>query len=340
MNQMYYYEVKSRWDALAKPIDGLGEFEELVCKMGAIQEDIKVPMDPAVLLVFCADNGIIEEGVSQSDDFVTYAVAKALGEGNSTANQMAKRENIDVIPVNVGIKREVDFPGIQNRLIKNGTNNFLKQPAMTEIEMIEAIEAGRATVAQMAEQGYKVILLGEMGIGNTTTSAAVLAALMGVPAKECCGRGAGLDDAGLARKIQVIDEAIAMYDLDHASPEEVLRTVGGLDIAAIAGAIMEASKRKIPVISDGLITGVAALLVRRMGVEAWEDVIFSHNGKETGIAAILEEFGTKAVIGGNMALGEGTGAIIFYSALKTAKALYDGAHVFADIAVDPYERKV
>ena len=333
-----YEKIKTNWDNLAKPIDGLGEFEDVLSKIGAIQQDEKISLSPATLLIFIADNGVIEEGVTQSGNEVTYEVAKALGKGISTVSHMASTSGMSVLPVNIGIKIDGDIEGVENRAIANGTKNFVKEPSMTEEDMHKAIETGKEYVRRLSEDGCKIIALGEMGIGNTTTSAAVLAGLKKLSGKEVCSMGAGLSSEGLQKKIQVVDLAVKKYDLHNQTPYEILRTVGGFDIAALTGVILEAYKHNIPVISDGFITGVAALLAYRIDENVKESIVFSHSGRENGMKYIFEEFLVKPVISANMALGEGTGTCIFLSAAKCALSVYEGNTQFSDINTEKYTR--
>jgi len=333
-----YEKIKKNWDNLAKPIDGLGEFENVLSRIGAIQGSEKIDLSKAALLVFISDNGIVDEGVSQSTSEVTYEVAKALGNGTSTVCHMAKAAGMDVIPVDVGIKHDGEIPGVIYSRVKSGTENFAEKPAMTEEELNWAISAGRECVLKLKEKGYTLIALGEMGIGNTTTSAAVLAGLKALDGKDVCSRGAGLDDAGLKNKINIVDYAIMKYGIRNMNLVDILRHVGGFDILALIGAILEAYECNIPIISDGFITGVAALAAKKFKPEVKDCIIFSHSGREKGMQVILNEFDAKPVISADMALGEGTGTCIFLSAAKCALSVYEGNTQFADINIENYER--
>lgn len=337
-NEELYKKIKSNWDNLSKPLDGLGEFETVLSRIGAIQGSENIALFPATLLIFIADNGIIEEGVSQSRSNVTYEVAKALGKNISTVCHMANSAGMNIVNVNVGMKEKSKIEGVDDRCITSGTNNFLIEPAMSESDMNKAINIGKEYVCKLKEEGVKVIALGEMGIGNTTTSAAVLAGLKKLSADKVCSRGAGLSDEGLIKKIEVVDKAIKKYDLYNLTPTEILRCVGGLDIAALMGVYLMASELSVPVISDGFITSVAALLAKRVDDSVADIVIFSHNAKENGIKFILDEFNAKPVINANMALGEGTGTCIFMAAAKCALSVYEGGTHFEDININKYER--
>lgn len=337
-NEELYKKIKKNWDNLAKPIDGLGEYENILSKIGAVQGDESIALSPATLLVFIADNGIIEEGVSQSGSEVTYEVAKALGMGMSTVNHMARSCGINVVPVNVGIKHPGEIKGVENKCVINGTRNFKEEPAMTIDEVENALDIGRECVRQLKSEGTKIIALGEMGIGNTTTSAAVLAGLLNLNGEEVCSKGAGLSNDSLQKKIKIVDQAKEKYNLSELSPLEILRYVGGLDLAALVGAILEANEQNLPVISDGFITGVAALTAYYIEPSARDIIFFSHAGRESGMHYIFDVFEVSPVITADMALGEGTGACIFLASLKCAHSVYSGNTQFSDINIDNYER--
>lgn len=333
-----YGKIKQNWDNLAKPIDGLGEFEDVLSRIGACQKNEEIDLENIALLIFIADNGIVEEGVSQSSYEVTYEVAKALGNGSSTVCHMARTAGMKVVPVNVGIKQKGDIPGVENRCVRNCTADFLKEPAMTPEDVKAAMDIGREYVRKLTSEGITVIALGEMGIGNTTTSAAVIAGMKNLSGRQVCSRGAGLSDSGLIHKINVVDEAINRYNLHSLNPLEILTLVGGLDVAALTGAILEAARLNVAVISDGFITGTAALIAKSIETDSCECVIFSHSGREHGMEYILSDFDARPVISADMALGEGTGTCIFVSAAKCALSVYHGNTQFNDINIDNYKR--
>ncbi len=339
INENYYKRIRKNWDDLAKPLDSLGYFEETLSRMGAILSDEGIGIEKATLAVLIADNGIIAQGISQSDESVTTNVAKAIAQGNSSVCHMAKQANVKVLPFNVGMKEELKISGINNEfLVSNGTNDFSVKPAMSMEQVEQAINNGKSIISRIYDDGDRVVLLGEMGIGNTTTSTAVIASLLGLEAKDICGRGAGLSDEGLEKKKKIIDTAINKYDLYRADPIEVLRTVGGYDIAAMVGIILEAIELKIPIILDGLITTAAALVAYKIDSRVSDVIFFSHKGREKGIEKVAKVFKQVPVIDGSLALGEGTGAVIYYSCLKTALSLYSGHTLFEDMSIDKYKR--
>ena len=313
-NKEFYDLMKSNLDAIAKPLDSLGDFEETIARMGAVLKDEAVNIDRAALIVFCSDNGIIEEGVSQSKEDVTYRVASLLGKRQSSVCHMAKNAGVDVFPVNLGVKQTQKIPGVDGCLyISPGTKNFLREPAMNEAQCKLAMEAGASYIEGLVNKGYTCFLLGEMGIGNTTTSTAVIYGLLGENLSKICGRGAGLSDKGLKKKKAVIKEAYEKYDLQNRTPLEILTCVGGYDIAAMVGAILKASQLSYPVILDGLITAAAALIATKIDKNSLDILFASHKGKERGVERVFSQLNLKPVIDANLALGEGTGAVLFYN---------------------------
>ena len=201
-------QVQENWDAVAKPLDGLGAFEALTAKIGAALGTADFDLTKKAVIVMCADNGIVAEGVSQSGQEVTAAVAASMGKQASSVGKMAKSIGADVFPVDIGINSTEKIDGLLDQKIRSGTRDFLMEPAMTEAETLAAIEVGMELVRRFKAEGYSLLATGEMGIGNTTTSSAVAAALSGCAVEEITGRGAGLSDAGLLRKRQVIAEAL------------------------------------------------------------------------------------------------------------------------------------
>lgn len=332
-------KVCKNWDSIAKPIDGMGRFEAITAQIGAITGTDKIDIRKKAVIIMCADNGIVEEGVSQSGQEVTAAVAESMGKRRSSVGRMAEAVGADTIPVDIGINGQKQIPGVVHRKICCGTGNFIKQPAMTDQEALAAIAVGVDIVYNCKERGYRLLATGEMGIGNTTTSSAVAAALLKCRVEKVTGRGAGLSDRGLMRKKQVIAEAIEKYDLYHADAMTVLCTVGGLDIAGHVGVCIGGAVCHIPIVLDGVISMVAALVAERIfpGVKAY--LIPSHKGKEPAVEMIAKELRLEPVIDANLALGEGTGAVMMFSLLDMALRVYEDRTTFADIQIEQYKRQ-
>lgn len=333
-----YQEIKSRWDAVAKPLDSLGDFEPLLSRIGAINRDLSLDIRKKAVIAMCADNGIVEEHISQSGQEVTAKVAAAMGKKTSSVCRMAAVAGAEVIPVDIGINQKEEITGVLPRKVAYGTKNFLKEPAMTEDENLQAIETGMELVKTCKKEGYRLLATGEMGIGNTTTSSAVAAALLSCGAEEITGKGAGLSDAGLQHKIEVIRQGIKRHDLQSHETFRILSTVGGLDIAGMTGVFIGGAVYHMPIVIDGVISAVAALTAERLVPGVKDYVIPSHKSREPAAARILEELGVRPVIDAGMALGEGTGAVLMFGLLDIACAIYEEQITFADFDMEPYQR--
>ena len=245
---------------------------------------------------------------------------------------------MDTIPVDIGINEKEQITGVLNRKIRRGTGNFSKGPAMTKEETVRAIFAGIEIVEECKKKGYQILATGEMGIGNTTTSSALAAALLKCEADEVTGRGAGLCDEKLQCKKKIITEAVKKYKLYEAEPLTVLQTVGGLDIAGLVGVCIGGGVFHIPIVLDGVISMVAALLSERIVQGTIRYLIPSHKGKEPAVEKLMKELKLEPVIDGQMALGEGTGAVMMLSLLDIALCVYRERTLFSDIKVEQYER--
>ena len=327
---------RARWDGLAKPLGSLGALEDAVTKIAALTGSADVRLSRRTLLVFCADNGVVARGVSQSGPDVTTAVASALGRGVSTVNYMARAAGCAVRPVDMGV---LDFPGcdgVLDRRVRNGTGDITLGPAMTREECVSAIETGAELVRERRDAGDDILLLGEMGIGNTTTSCAVIGAFLGLPAAEIAGRGAGLSQAGLERKIDAIDLALRVNRPDPDDPVDVLQKVGGLDLAALCGAVLGGALYGVPILLDGFITNVSALCAVRLCPGAGKALLASHVSAEPAARKVLTELSLEPLICAGLRLGEGSGAMAALPLLDQALAVYHSGHTFGHLGIDAY----
>ena len=336
---------KAKWDGIAKPIDGLGSFEEIICRIAAVQENVIPAVDRKAHIIMCSDNGIFEEGVSQTSQKVTRDVAELMGQRKSSVGMMAEGYPIDMFVYDIGINSETTPEGVINAKVRKGTENFLKKPAMEEAECLAAVRTGIDAVKACKGKGYQIISTGEMGIANTTTSTALLCALKGLSPKDFTGKGAGLTDSGLKNKIQVIEKGIRLYrednDQEITSKEnvfEIVRSLGGLDIAGLTGVFIGGAIYHIPIVIDGVISAVAALVAERLVPGCRDYMLASHMGREQGMKVVLEELSLKPVIHADLALGEGTGAILLFPMLDMAMSLYRSGTSFGDTDIDQYER--
>lgn len=327
-------QAKKQWNSIAKPLHSLGKLEEHIIRIAGITGDPDVKIEEKALIVMCADNGVVEEGVTQTGQEVTAIVAENFLSGETSAAIMCKKAGARILPIDIGMAGKTKVPDYK---VACGTRNFAKEPAMTREQALQSILTGVRIVEEQKKAGVALLATGEMGIGNTTTSSAVLAALLQIDSEKVTGRGAGLTSAGLSRKIQVIRQALALHKPDANDPVDVLAKVGGFDIGGLAGVYLGAAKMRLPVLIDGFISGTAALLACRLCPEAKEYMIASHKSKEPGMQILLEALGLSASLDCDMCLGEGTGAVAFFPVLDMAAAVYRQMSTFADIQVEEYQ---
>ncbi len=327
---------KEKWDHVAKPLNSLGSMEEMIIRIAGIQQTEEVSLTPRCALVFCGDHGVVAEGVTQSTSEVTALVARSIAEGTANVNLMASAARTDVYAVDMGMTNHVDHPGIIRLEQTDGTENMALQPAMTYEQAEEAVRRAAQLVGDMKKKGYRVIATGEMGIGNTTASSAIACTLLSLPAEKMTGRGAGLSDEGLKRKISAIDRALRINSPNPDDPMDVLAKVGGYEIAGMTGAFLGGMLHRVPVVIDGVISAVAALLAMRICPAAKEFMLPSHMSREPAGRLIMEALGLEPVIHAGMALGEGTGAVMLFPMLDMAERVYKGTHTFDDLGMEAY----
>ncbi|SET03420.1 nicotinate-nucleotide--dimethylbenzimidazole phosphoribosyltransferase [[Clostridium] polysaccharolyticum] len=329
---------KEHWDHIGKPIEGLGKLEDLIIQIAGIQGTEQVNIEKKAVVVMCSDNGVVEEGVTQTDQEVTALVTENFGKGIASVNVMAKASGAYVFPVDIGVARDINQEGVLNKKIAYGTKNMAKGPAMTKEQAIRAIQTGFELVQMLKEEGFSIIGTGEMGIGNTSTSSAIISVLLDVPVETVTGPGAGLSKDGVRHKIDVIKEAIALNQPKKEEPLDVLCKVGGLDIAGLTGVFLGGAIAQIPIVMDGVISLAAALLARAIDENAISYMIPSHLGKEPAMQLAMKELGLDPIIHGNLALGEGTGTTLLFPMLDLAMSVYNQNKTFSDIHVEEYHR--
>lgn len=325
----------AHWAACAKPLGGLGLLEPMIEEIAALTGSADVRLQERTLLVFCADNGVVAEGVSQTGSEVTAVVARQLGAGNSTACRMAAVARCKVLAVDMGILNPPELPGVFNARVANGTGNIALGPAMTREQAAEAVLQGIKMARLQKEAGARLLAAGEMGIGNTTTATAVTCALLGLDPGTVTGRGAGLSDAGLVRKVEAIRRALAVNQPDTQDALDVLAKVGGLDLAGLCGLFLGGALYRVPVLMDGVITAAAALCAVRLCPAAAKAVFASHCSAEPCGRLLLKALHKAPLITAGMHLGEGTGALAAIPLLDMALAVYHGA-TFADYGMQAY----
>ena len=325
----------AHWASLAKPLGGLGALETLLEEAAALTGTAQLDFSRRAVLVLCADNGVVAQGVSQTDQSVTRAVAENLAARRTSVCQMAKTARCEVVPVDMGMAGD-SVPGVVNCRIAAGTQDFTQGPAMTRAEAIDAIAAGIALVRTQKAQGVQLLATGEMGIGNTTTACAVASVLLGRDPAALVGRGSGLSNAAFLKKIQVLHKAVARNHPDPADPVGVLASVGGLDLAALCGLCLGGAFVRLPVLLDGFIADAAALCAVRLCPAAGDALLASHVSAEPGAKAILEGLGLSAPLCAGLRLGEGSGAVMALPLLDMALAVYHSGHTFGALGIDAY----
>ncbi len=326
---------KRQWDAVSKPIDSFGELENIHAKIAAIQSFESPDFYNSRLIVCCGDHGIVEEGVTQTEQDVTRICATNIGRGLTTAGTMASSMDIDILAVDVGINYAKEVPYTLNRRVKYGTCNFLKQPAMSVEEFSRAVQVGMDLVKDSKDEGYNLIYLGEMGIGNTTSASVVAGYLLDLSAEAVCGRGAGLDDEGFSRKRAVVSMALGMYS--GLSPVEICSNFGGLELAAMTGVIIGGGLYKVPIVIDGMLSMVSALVADRLIENAKDYIIGSHVSKEPVSKKLASKLNLTPIIDANMAVGEGAGAMMLASMLRLTDYVFHNALKFEESGVEQYK---
>ena len=325
---------KAHWDGIAKPLDGLGKLETAVIRIAGVTGSEAVSLERRTVLVLCADNGSGAEGVTQTDASVTAVMARRILERRSSVCLMAKTAHADVIPVDLGMLSRVE--GVRDLHVASGTANMTKGPAMTEAQCLRAIENGILLAKERKAAGDLILVTGEMGIGNTSTSSAIAAVLLDLPVETVTGRGAGLSDAGLLRKRDAIRRAIERNRPDPSDAFDVLMKLGGFDLAGLVGLYIGAAAERIPILIDGLPSSVAAMVAARLVPNAKTAMLASHCSKEPVAQAILKDLGLAAILYADMKLGEGTGAVCMLPLLDMALSVYNGSVSVSETGIEPY----
>lgn len=336
LDEIQMKEAKHRQDYLVKPPGSLGRLEDISVKIAGIYGKVKTPIEKFAIAIMCADNGVVEEGVASAPQSVTLAQTINFTRRLTGVGTMAKHFDIPLLVVDVGVAMEIpdslytdemldennQIPKrIVNRRFENGTRNLAKEDAMTREDAIRAILVGIDSVKAIKDSGADAFGVGEMGIGNTTSSSAVLCALTDLSAEDIVGRGGGLKDEGLRKKIDVVGNASRRciennYDVIH-----ILASVGGYDICAMTGAFLGAGIYRIPVVVDGVISIVAALVAKELAPDVVNFMFTSHKSKEVAYEKAMELLGLYPLFDLNMRLGEGSGCPIAFNILETASTI-------------------
>lgn len=319
IDQQSIEKAQERLDSLTKPPGSLGRLEDLACQLSGITRELIPDISKKAVIVIAADHGVCKEGVSAFPQEVTAQMIMNFLNGGAAVNVLARQAGADVFCMDVGVAADLaDHPDLIQKKVKYGTNNMAEGPAMSEDEAIQAILAGAAQVSELKQKGYRVVATGDMGIGNTTASAAILAAMSEYSLAEIVGRGTGIDPSKLTHKQDVIARAIRTNKPDKQQPLDVLSKVGGLEIAGLAGVILGAAAEQIPVVVDGFISSAAALVAGALAPISKQYMIPSHLSHEQGHQHMLRAADLKPMLQLDMRLGEGTGAVLSFPLLDSA----------------------
>lgn len=329
--------IKSSWnmiDNLTKPIGSLGVLEEIAAKISGITGKINNIISKKNIVIMCSDNGVFEEGVSCCPQEVTAIVTENFTKGITGVCNLAKHAGSDITVVDLGVKKDFNNLNIINKKVAYGTKNIAKGPAMTRLEAINCIEIGIDIVDELVAKGYDLLGTGEMGIGNTTTSAAVLSVLSKIPSDEVVGRGAGLTNIQLENKKRVVREAIEINISGDEDVIDVMAKVGGFDIAGICGCYLGAAKNRIPIVIDGFIASTAALCAYRLNKDVKDYIFPSHLSAEPGAILVMKELGLTPMINLNMRLGEGTGCPLAFNIIEASLTTINNMATFEEAKID------
>jgi len=332
-------KARARLDVLTKPQGSLGRMEDLAVQLAGIHGDFFPVGSRKRVVVMAADHGVTEEGISAYPSEVTAQMVANFTGGGAAINVFGRQGGVEVEVIDMGVKVDNNLPGVKRVRVKAGSDNFRRRPAMSRREALAAVSAGMECAREAADDGIRVLATGEMGIGNTTASSAVMAAISGYETSLVVGRGTGLDDEKLLHKQKVVSAALKMHAPDPEDPLGVLSLVGGLEIAALAGLIIGAASRRLPVVVDGFISSTAALAATKMCPRAWPYLVPSHLSAESGHALLMDYLNLKPYLHMGMRLGEGTGAVLAMHLIEAAARVTLEMATFEDARVSNKEEE-
>ena len=328
---------RTRQQELTKPAGSLGRLEEIAIQLAGITGQTMPEIRRKAVIVMAGDHGVTAEGVSAYPAEVTPQMVYNFLRGGAAINALAKFAGARVIIVDIGVAADIAHPNLVSRKVAFGTANMAKGATMTREQMIEAISVGIDVFETQFEQGIDLVATGDMGIGNTTASSAIAAALLRKPVSLVTGRGTGINDEQLTHKIEVIEKALEQNRPDPRDPFDVLMKVGGFEIAGLVGVIIAAAARRVPVVIDGLISGSAALLAVEMQPIIHDYLFAGHRSVEQGHRLMLEHMRLAPLLDLNLRLGEGTGAVLAMSIIEAALRAHNEMATFAEAGVSEKE---
>ena len=324
----------ARQESLAKPPHSLGKLEDISVKLSGMTGKLYNPVDRRRVLIFASDNGIVEEGVASCPQSVTLSQTINFTRGLTGVAVLARHFHTELDVMDVGINADFHQTGVRDVKIAHGTKNFAREHAMSREQVERALQIGIEAARRAHDEGMQIIGVGEMGIGNTSTSSAVLSTLLALPARQTVSRGAGLNDEGFARKIALIDGALARLRPDPGDPVDVISKVGGFDIAAMCGAFLGAAACRLPAVIDGFISAVAALCAFRLNPLCAAYMISSHASAEKGYALAMAAMGLRPALQLDMRLGEGSGCPIMFEIADAAQRVIREMATFEEAGID------
>ncbi|KLU58825.1 nicotinate-nucleotide--dimethylbenzimidazole phosphoribosyltransferase [Peptococcaceae bacterium CEB3] len=330
-------KIQERLDSLTKPQGSLGQLEELALRLGGIQGTAQPQITQKAVLLMAGDHGVVAEGVSAFPQEVTPQMVYNFLQGGAAINSLARQAGAQVICTDVGVAFPLEPADLMRHRVANGTKNMAVGPALTRQEALQALLVGAEVAGDAIQAGNNLLATGDMGIGNTTPSSAIVAVLTGAPLAEVVGRGTGINDSALAKKREVLGRALAVNKPDPEDALDVLTKVGGLEIAAIAGAILQAAAARTAIVIDGFISTAAAMIAARLSPLSVSYMFPSHGSVEPGHRKALAFLGFEPMLNLNMRLGEGTGAALSFYLIEASLHILNEMATFADAGVSEKE---
>lgn len=327
-DESYYQKAMEQQAVLTKPPGSLGLLEEIAVRLAAMQKTEQPAIEKIWVSVFAADHGVAEESVSAFPQVVTTEMVRNFANHGAAVNVLSRFVNADFEVIDVGLLEAIDLPGVIIDRAGNGTANFAKKPAMTEAELNIALAAGKSAVERAIKQKTQLFIGGEMGIANTTSASAIAVALTGLPVEQLTGAGTGLDDIAIQHKTKIIQQAVKAHKFYLETPLKVLQYLGGFEIAALLGAYIFSAQKGLPVLIDGFIASVAALLAFKINPETNSWFIYAHRSQEKGHQCVLEQLQARPILDLNMRLGEASGAVAAIPLLQMACKLHNEMATF------------
>ncbi|MBN2886054.1 MAG: nicotinate-nucleotide--dimethylbenzimidazole phosphoribosyltransferase [Chromatiaceae bacterium] len=325
---------RARQDQLTKPQGSLGRLEALAIRLAGMQGGVRPSVDPVRVVQFISDHGVVAEGVSAFPQSVTIEMLRNIARGGAAVSVMAASLGAEMEIINLGTASDPGpVEGVRDAQLGPGTGNIAREPAMSEAQLVRALAIGREALDRALEEGARLVIGGELGIGNTTPASALACALLGQSAEAVVGPGTGLDHSGLDRKRAAVEAALRLHATPGCAPLELLRCLGAFDLAALTGLYVRAAQRGVPMVIDGFIVSAAALLAVRLQPRARDWMLFSHSSAEPGHRLMLEALAADPLLDLGLRLGEATGALAALPLLRLACAIHNDMATFAEAGV-------